>query len=274
MIERVRDLCRRDERLVGALMYGSFAQEEGDEFSDIEFVLFLEDHALPQVDQEEWVSQIAPVELYFVNEFGNGTAIFDNLIRGEFHFDRASDILKVNESWKDTDWLPSLDAALILDRTGVLSRRLEMVVGPPLVRDTPEQVQFLCHCFVNWFLFGSNLLCRGELARSLDFLNLVQRQLLWMIRTLEHSTAHWANPSKNLEKDISRTSYARFAACTANLDEQELWSAYHSAWDWGKEMMLSLALERHHIVLPTALIDRIGKNFTRCGEAHRVKVER
>jgi hypothetical protein len=31
---------------------------------------------LGDVDQEEWVARIAPVELYFVNEFGNGTAIF------------------------------------------------------------------------------------------------------------------------------------------------------------------------------------------------------
>lgn len=267
MIERVRDLCRRDERLVGALMYGSFAQEEGDEFSDIEFVLFFQDDALPRVDQAAWVSRIAPVELYFVNEFGNGTAIFDNLIRGEFHFDKASDIPKVNESWKNTDWLPSLDAALILDRTGELSRRLETVIGPPLVRDTPQQVQFLCHCFINWFLYGSNLLRRSELARSLDFLNLLQRQLLWMIRTLEHSTAHWPTPSKNLERDVSRTSYARYAACTANLDERELRSAYGSAWDWGKEMMTSLA-ERHSIVLPVALIDRIDERFARCGEAY------
>ena len=25
------------------------------------------------------------MEMYFVNEFGNGTAIFRNLVRGEFH---------------------------------------------------------------------------------------------------------------------------------------------------------------------------------------------
>jgi lincosamide nucleotidyltransferase len=40
MIERVRELCHRDERLVSALMYGSFAIGEGDRFSEIEFYLF------------------------------------------------------------------------------------------------------------------------------------------------------------------------------------------------------------------------------------------
>jgi hypothetical protein len=34
MIERTRRVCREDERLAAAMMYGSFAQGEGDGFSD------------------------------------------------------------------------------------------------------------------------------------------------------------------------------------------------------------------------------------------------
>src|ERR671916_1728482 len=105
MIERVRRLCGEDERLLAAMMYGSFAQRMGDEFSDIEFILFFE-NPLDVGDQERWVSRIAPVELYFVNEYGIGTAIFDNLVRGEFHFDRASEMGEiVGESMRDADWL-------------------------------------------------------------------------------------------------------------------------------------------------------------------------
>jgi lincosamide nucleotidyltransferase len=261
MIERVRYLCRLDERLAAAMMYGSFAQFEGDEFSDIEFILFFYDAVLGDVDQEEWVARIAPVELYFVNEFGNGTAIFENLIRGEFHFDKASDIQKIDDSWKETDWFPSLEATLILDRTGELTRRLQRIVGPTPDRDTQEQIRFLCYCFVNWFLFGSNLLARGELARALDLLRIVQNQLLRMIRVSERSTDHWVNPSKLLEKDISEASYARYVACTANLEERALWSAYLSAWSWGRELMSSLA-EGHGVALPTTLLDRLDRRFT------------
>ena len=261
MIERVRRICCLDERLTAAMMYGSFVQSEGDEFSDIEFILFFDDDARGDIDQEEWVSQIAPVELYFVNEFGVGTAIFDNLVRGEFHFDKASDIEKVDESWRRTDWLPSLDAALVVDRTGELTRRLKMVVGPPLDRGTPEQVRFVCHNFINWFLFGLNLLDRGELARALDYLGFVQRYLLWMVRLLERTTTHWPTPSKALERDISEAAYARYAACTARLDEETLWSAYLSAWGWGKEMTLSLA-ERHDVVLPSTLYGRLDRRLT------------
>jgi lincosamide nucleotidyltransferase len=265
MIERVRYLCRLDERLEAAMMYGSFAQFEGDEFSDIEFILFFYDEVLGDVNQEEWVTRIAPVELYFVNEYGNGTAIFENLIRGEFHFDRASDIQKIDESWRETDWFPSLETALVLDRTGELTRRLRSIVGPTLAHDTPQQIRFLCNCFINWFLFGSNLLARGELARALDLLGIVQDQLIRMIRISERSTEHWFNSSKLLEKDISEASYARFVACTANLNEEALWSAYLSAWYWGTELMSSLA-EGHGVALPAALLDQLDQ---RLAQAYR-----
>jgi predicted nucleotidyltransferase len=75
MIERTRRVCKEDERLTAAMMNGSFAQGEGDGFSDIEFILFFRDEELEGFDQEEWVSRISPVGLYFVNEYGNGTAI-------------------------------------------------------------------------------------------------------------------------------------------------------------------------------------------------------
>src|SRR5918993_3290551 len=62
MIERTRRVRREDERLAAAMMYGSFAQGEGDGFSDIEFILFFRDEELEGLDQEEWVSRISPVE--------------------------------------------------------------------------------------------------------------------------------------------------------------------------------------------------------------------
>lgn len=259
MIERVRRVCEEDERLVAAMMYGSFAQGEGDEFSDIEFVLFFDDEVAGDLDQEEWVSGISPVELYFVNEYGNGTAIFENLVRGEFHFDRASDMEEiVDESMRDTDWLPLLDATLVLDRTGELTRRLQAVVGPPPDRDTPERARFVCNCFVNWFLFGSNLLARGEPARALNVLGVVQDQLLFMVRILEGSTDRWFNPAKLLEEHVSQAAYARYAACTARLDRGELRDAYLAAWEWAREMMVALS-ERHGAMVPAALLEKLDR---------------
>jgi hypothetical protein len=66
---------------------------------------------------------------------------FKNLIRGEFHFDKASDIQRIDESWKETDWFPSLEATLVLDRTGELTRCLKKIVGPTPDRHTPERIR-------------------------------------------------------------------------------------------------------------------------------------
>ncbi|HET8626361.1 MAG TPA: nucleotidyltransferase domain-containing protein [Thermomicrobiales bacterium] len=257
LIARVREVCRADDRLVAAMMYGSFARGEGDAFSDVEFILFFADDLLPALDQRAWVAQIAPVALNFVNEFGIGTAIFDTFIRGEFHFDRASDIAKVDESWRSTDWFPSLDATLVLDRTGELTRRLAALIGPPPARDAPEQIRFLADSLVNWLLFGSNVLARGELARALDLLGHAQRYLLWLARLATGATEHWPTPSKSLEGDLPAAAYARYAACTAPLDAAALRAAYRAACAWGAELLGALSAQ-YGLALPVELLGRVG----------------
>jgi lincosamide nucleotidyltransferase len=251
MIERVRQLCQEDEQLIAALMYGSFTRGEGDTYSDIEFALFFRDEAHNEVDPREWVSRIAPVEMYFINEFGNGTAIFSNLVRGEFHFDKASD-MRLVQGWEDTAWFPSLEAAILVDHTGELTHRLQPFIQPPQ-HDIPDKVQALCERFVNWVLFGTNVLARGERARALEILGTLHRYLLWLARLAEGKTEHWPTPSKSLEQDISPGTYARFKTCTASLDKHELWSAYRNAWGWGTELMLGQA-QKHGIMLPMNVI--------------------
>ncbi len=125
MIEKIREACEQDDRLVSALMYGSFAQGEGDEFSDIEFYLFFRDEAAQEVDQQAWVSQIAPVDLYYVNEFVNGTAIFENLARGEFHFEKVSDRRMV-DAW-EVLWFPSLSPGRVVVLDNLAAHKGERV---------------------------------------------------------------------------------------------------------------------------------------------------
>jgi hypothetical protein len=54
MIKRLRHVCQQDERLVAAMLYGSFTYSQGDQFSDIECLLFFEDDALEGIDQRAW----------------------------------------------------------------------------------------------------------------------------------------------------------------------------------------------------------------------------
>jgi lincosamide nucleotidyltransferase len=256
MIEKVRDACERDDRLVSVLMYGSFAQGGGDEFSDIEFYLFFRDEAVEEVDQEAWVSQIAPVELYYVNEFSNGTAVFENLVRGEFHFEKASN-RRIIDAW-EVLWFPSLDSAVLVDKDGELSSRVSRLVGPPPDLDTPERAVFSCNSLINWTLMGANLFKRGEHARAEAFLTLVHGHLLQAVRLVEGNTANWLSPTRKLEQDVSPATYERFRACTATLDAAQLARAYRSTWEWGRELMAELS-GRHAFALPAALLEKVDR---------------
>src|SRR5919107_5948074 len=258
MIERTRDLCYKDERLVAALMYGSVAIGEGDRFSDIEFYLFFTDEASEGLQEEAWVAQIAPLYLYYVNEFGNGTAIFENLVRGEFHFEAASNVGLV-DAWESA-WFTSLESAVLVDKNGQLSGRVGRLVRPPPDLDTPERALFLCRSLMNWTLMGANLLERGEHARAEAFLTLVHGHLLQAMRLVEGKSGNWLSPTRRLEEDASASSYERYKECTAALEAEQLARAYASTWEWGRELMGELAA-RHALMLPEALLDKLDRRL-------------
>jgi lincosamide nucleotidyltransferase len=259
MIERARRACLADTRISAALQYGSFTRGEGDAYSDIEFALFFADDALPQLDQRAWVEQIAPVLAFFNDSNGHTTAHFAGLIRGEFHFKPASAIASVAE-WRGNAWFPTLDAALVIDRTGELARVLAPLVGPAPERDTPEEVQRLALYFADGTIFGTSVLARGELARALEILSWNHRNLLQMARILEHSTEHWPTPSRALECDISPATYARFQACSAPCEPGALRRAYIESWDWGYSMV-KLLYNRHQLTLPDQLFGQVAERI-------------
>lgn len=43
LIANVKNLTESDERITACMMYGSFTKGEGDQYSDIEFYIFLKD---------------------------------------------------------------------------------------------------------------------------------------------------------------------------------------------------------------------------------------
>lgn len=259
MICKVRQICSADKKLVAAFMYGSFAKGTGDEYSDIEFVLYFSDNELAKVDRRAWIEQIDSVELCFNNEFGITTAIFSSLIRGEFHFEKASDIPTVR-TWKESDWFPSLGATLIVDKTGELTPYLLELVGEPPDNRTPERLQFVANSFLNWMVFGVTVLHRGEYARSLDILSWVQRNLLWMSRAISAGIANWPTPSKSLEQDLTPIAYSRYVQCTAGLDRTALNQAYYNCLLWGVEMLRQLTPD-YKLVLPEELVMRLEELF-------------
>jgi lincosamide nucleotidyltransferase len=258
LIARVRALCHADERLDAAMMYGSFVYGEGDAYSDIESLLFFTDEAFPAVEPRAWLEQIAPVLHLYTNEHGITAVIFEyagELIRGEFHFHRATEVT-IAQAWPGVLTFPALDDTLIVDKSGQLTPYLQAVIGPPLPRADLPTVQFVADSFVNWWLFGITVLRRGEYARALELLNINHRWLLQMARLLDGQTAHWHTPSRLAERDLSPETSTRLKACSAPLDEDALRRAYAAAWAWGDEMLIALR-DRFGIAYPAALCEKI-----------------
>jgi lincosamide nucleotidyltransferase B/F len=259
MIERLREVCRQDERLAAAVLYGSFTTGEGDAYSDVEAVLFFVDVRLPHVDRQAWVGQIAPVQLFFRDEWGHYTAIFDNLVRGEFHFEPAAEMKKV-ETWAGSSVFPSAASCILADKTGELAQHIRPLLNPPGDRGAEGQAAALLQNLANMALYGGNVLARGEAARALEILNIAHRHLLWLVRLGEGQTAHWPSPTKGLERDLAPVAYARYGTCCAGLDIAGLWRAYQATWQWACELAAALA-GRYDMGVPQPLIERISERL-------------
>lgn len=230
MIDTLRRVCHEDARVEAAMLYGSFAYGEADEFSDLDVLLYFDDEALKDLDQQAWAAQIHPIALSYINDFGIRAIIFDNLVRGEFHFDPASTIPHL-ERFKGVLWFPS--SAILLDRDGKLAHHLQVLAEKPQ-RDTPKVRATLCNEFLNRFLFSINVLKRGELMRAVELLVGLNDLLLQMIRLDEKQTDHWITPTRAAETELSAAAYDRLIQCTAPCDKSALWEAYHAAWQLGK----------------------------------------
>jgi lincosamide nucleotidyltransferase B/F len=262
MIHKVGELCQADERLVAALTYGSFTQGEGDAFSDIEFWIFVHDKALAKLDEAAWVARVRPLEAYFASEFGTGVAIFDNLVRGEFHFEPASRMARLRD-WPlgEEDFDPG--AMILLDRTGELREHLEHLRHKASERLDKARLQEICNRYLNWLLLGSNVLERGERARALDALAHIHRHLLWLARVSEGQAGrHFLTPSRRLENDLSAASYRRYAATTAGVAAPELERAYAAAWAWGKELIGALS-SAYGLDARASLLARLDEPFSK-----------
>lgn len=257
MITRFREACRGDERVTGALMFGSFATGEADAFSDIEFAVFIRDDAFEGFEQRAWLDAVSPVAAYFPDNFGHHTALFENGVRGEFHFMRERDV-SVVAGWRGSGWFPSLDAAVLVDRTGELSRHAAALVGGPPARGGAALVEGLALNLLNLTLFGANLLNRGEFARAWALLGGVHGNLLKLVRLHEGMTDHWPTPSRALERDLSGDAYRRYVTCTAGAEPGALCAAYRESWRWGRELFETVAGPAG-VHLPETVIARVEK---------------
>src|SRR5690606_31741009 len=147
----------------GVLMYGSFTKNEGDQYSDIEFYIFLK--TKDNFFAEKWVNQIYPTALYFTNEYGSEVAIFENLIRGEFHFLTLNEI-DIIKSWEGFVSFSNFDRMNLIDKDGLLAETLNQIKIKSPERITSEKILFLSQSLLNVLLITNSLIERQEYAHA------------------------------------------------------------------------------------------------------------
>jgi lincosamide nucleotidyltransferase len=250
MIAKIRELCQADERLDAALMYGSFASDEADAHSDVEFWLFFDPQRRAEVDPPTWCAQVAPLVHHVRNEFGTDVVMFPGLIRGEFHFATTDDIASVR-TWPARG--ADVDRMIVLDRRDALRSALESLPERAAAPATADEIEQLCGRFANWLVLAHHVSRRGEHLRAWDALAHVHRHLLWMARLVTTSTDHWLTPSRCAERELPPDVLAELRRSTLSAHADDVAAAIHHAWRCGRRYWAELA-QRHGRAIPHDLI--------------------
>lgn len=247
LINKLKIKAQNDENISAILMYGSFTKGEGDQYSDIEFYIYLKNIKL--FSAKNWVNDIQPVALYFKNEYGSDVAIFENMIRGEFHFESIEKI-EVIKTWDGFLKFSEFKEMNLVDKEGKLSNILNQIKVKSPDRTTSENILWLSESLLNVLLTTSNLIKRQEYAHAHHSLNNTHKYLLWLIRIVTNETNHWESPTKRLEKDIESKWYTQFQLVTSNLETENLNNAVRNALNLTKKLFeeLKVPLKLHQIL--------------------------
>ena len=240
MIDKTKSIAQNDKNISAVFMYGSFTKNEGDKYSDIEFYIFLKDKE--NFSAENWVRQIHPLALYFTNEYGNEVAIFENRIRGEFHF-LTNDQMEVIKSWDGLVEFSDFDKMILVDKEDLLTNTLKEIKTKIPDRTTSENTLWLSQSLLNVLLTTSNLIKRQEFAHAYQSLSNTQKYLLWLIRIETSQTKHWESPTKCLEKDIAPEWYSLFQQTTSRLDPTDIKTAFKKSLILTEKLFDNLGVE-------------------------------
>lgn len=259
MIQSVKEKCEQDSIVSSCMMYGSFTKGEGDQYSDIEFYIFIKDDQFEDFQSRQWIAKIASYDLMFHNEYETEVVIFSNLIRGEFHFLPQSKI-EIIKSFKPTGVFPDTESMLLYDSTGELKQCLDFLAGTGPERMTDENVNFAFNNFVNAWLMGINVMKRGEFARSLEVLTHVQKYILQLLRIREQNVERWLNSTKNVENDLSAEGYNEYTLTTSTLKKDELENAYKHALQIVEKLIETLR-PHYTFELDKKIIDKLHNYY-------------
>ncbi len=230
---------------------------EADRYSDLEAYLYVHDDHAESFDGQAFVEQLGPLKLSYTNMYGILAVVFDDLMRGEFHFVPAGQGIAEIATWQGLVHMPDPSKAILLDRSGRLTKAAACLTQP--CRPDPLQTsQQISNELTNWTLSLAQILARGEIARAHALMQTtIAPQQLQLCRLLRGTTDHWLTPSRAMERDLPAEDRLRYAATTARLEETEVRQTAAAGWEWSRELIAEAA-SRWGIPVPDALYDDIA----------------
>ena len=239
-IDQVKEVASSDPNIRAAFMYGSFIKGEGDKFSDIEFYLFLEDNK--SFDESSWIKKLGNPLVYFQNEFGTKVAVYDDLIRAEFHFLNIDEI-EVIKSWEGLVSFENRDKMIHVDKDGRLKQVLDSIEVLSPVRNSEESVTWLAQSLINSLIHTFSLVNRREWAHAHMSFAFIQKYIVWLLRIDENSFKHWEGPTKSLEKELTSKAYEKYEKVCPALGEGEIVDSFKAAIVIADELFRTLKVD-------------------------------
>lgn len=238
-----------DPRVVGCLDYGSTGHGKGDQWSDLDLALIIQDDALTsfEANWQDWAAQFGDLLLAYISFAGHPWAVYETgtiPLRVDFSFRAASTIADLNE----LPLSPADSRQMILynDTGEALTSMVEQLVGKSLA-PTDEQATFTQASGDFWYML---LRCHSRLQRGRfwsarnDFHALVLNNLMALLRIEAGTTGHWqaSNPADGIEEEIGEERLARLKECIPDRDERDLQRAIHLTAEFGAEVCTQICL--------------------------------
>lgn len=261
--QHILEGIRADPRIVGCVDYGSTSEGRGDEWSDLDIALFIEDAELESFkkDWKQWSSQFGNLLLAYIGGVGHPWVVYGTEpipLRVDFAFHPASTLNRVLK-WPNSPI--STDAMVWLDRTdGELTGFVHQLVGQSLAPNNLAQAfEQVCGDFWYYFLRTHAKLIRGESwAARYDFNSIITGNLFALLRIECGAIDRWrgSSSSMGIEKVLSEKRRAQLNQCIPGPSKTDLRFAMFHAGSLGYEASDQIA-QKYSWDWPISLANKV-----------------
>jgi len=267
--ERILTAVRDDPRIVSLIDYGSSSEGRADEWSDLDFALFIRDGDFDDFSASwrDWARQCGDMLLGYIGYVGHPWAIFaaePMPLRVDFDLFRESDVDGLR-NWPNSPL--SVDTFLIYDSTnGPIREAAASLVGKDLHPADPRH-EFDRDCGDFWYflLFSYCKLRRGEVWNARQVFHIVAMEaLLRLLRLSAGATDRWEGSQSawNIENVLSPETLQRLERCVPGDGGAGVMAGLTSAALLGRDVCHDLA-QANKWEWPRRLADRVTSLLTR-----------